>query len=138
MSLFSKHRVACALAATVLTVGLSAQALAGPMGMPSNHGFQQHSQITDVRYAPRHRGGGNGGAVAAAALGIMALGIGAAIANSNREPAYYPAYGDGYGYGYAPAPVYVDPPAYYAPRRFRSDGNYWQQKARDERDRKGY
>ena len=53
-----------------------------------------------------HRGGGSGAAVAA---GILGLGVGAAIASSNRGYYAHPGY---YGYG---APVYYGGPGYYAP-----------------------
>ncbi len=64
-----------------------------------------------------HRGGVSTGTAVAA--GLLGLGIGAAIASSDRGPGYYdggyyappppPAYGYGYGY-YAPPPP---PPVYY-------------------------
>ncbi len=112
--------------------------------------------------APRryHRGGGNGGAVAALAFGAVALGIGAAIASSNRRDREY--YAPSYGYApqtyyepqvqYAPPQQYYEPQVQYVPqqyyaapvyhpgygggygvRRHRSDGNRWQQIAREKR-----
>ena len=136
MSYFSKHRIVGAVAGVALTAALSAQAVAAPFFRGGPAGFAPQAQMQQVRYAPRARGG-NGGAAAAAAFGIMALGIGAAIASSQREQAYEPVYVDpGYGYGYAPG--YEAPPVVYAPRRNRNDGNFWQQRARAERDRMGY
>ena len=64
-------------------------------------------------------GGGNGGAVAALAIGALALGVGAAIASSQRSERHYvpaaPAYGYG-GYGYAPQPQYYAPQVQYVPQ----------------------
>ncbi len=145
MSFFARHRVSAAVAGTVLTFALASQAVAGPMMVTPSRDLGIQSNVTDVRYVARRASRGGGGAAAAAAFGVLALGVGAAIANSQREQEYYPAYGGypaygyGYDYGYQPAPVYAAPPAYYygAPQpRYngRSGGTYWQQKARDARD----
>ncbi len=106
--------------------------------------------------APRryHRGANAG---AALAVGALALGVGAAIAASQRdryyhgpayatEPAYLgyqgygyaPGYNYGYGEGYA-QPVYpawgygyAQPKRYYGATGYRG-GNYWQRQERNTR-----
>jgi len=89
--LLKKAGLGAVLAATVVTTAAPAEA---------------------QRYRRYHRGGGD---VAAGAVlgGIVGLGVGAAIASSNRDRRYY---GDGYYYG--PRPRYRG--YYYAPppRRF--------------------
>lgn len=110
MSFFVGNRVVAGIAGVAMSVVVVSQAAAGPMFATPSQDLGIKSHITEVRNAPRRGGGGN--AAAAAMLGLFAAGVGAAIANSQREEVY-PSYGYGYGYGYAPAPVYAEPPAYY-------------------------
>jgi hypothetical protein len=137
MSFLARHRFAAAVAGSILSMAVAAQAIAGPMMVTPSQDLGVKSQVTEVRSVHRRavRGGGNG-AAAAAVMGLFALGIGAAIANSQRET-YYESYPHpAYGYSYGPA--YAAPPAYYYGDGYgyhRNDGNYWQRKAREERDR---
>jgi hypothetical protein len=144
MSCLAAHRAKTAVAGIVLTLALAGQASAGPMQFIPSRDLTIGSQVIDVQYRQRRvvrRGGGD--AAAAAMLGVLALGVGAAIASSQREREYYPSYGypaygyPAYGYGYQPAPVYAPPPVYYGDTRWRhrNDGSYWQRRNREERDR---
>jgi hypothetical protein len=98
--------------------------------------------------APRWRS--NSGAAVAA--GIVGFAAGAAIAGAARPRTYaadpyhngpvgYYDPGYGYaepGYGYSEPGYVYDEPTYYRPARPNVDGNYWQRRQRDERDRLGY
>lgn len=151
-----KLSVCGAAAASMLTLTLPEAALAGPMRVAPPADVSVQTGVTDVRYVQRRvarRGRGGNGAAAAAGFGLLALGIGAAIANGNRQDEYYPAYGepsygypaygysaDGYSqYSYGPAGGGYRG-AYYRgvpDQRYRygNGGNYWQNKARAERER---
>lgn len=97
MSIWKKAALGATLAATVMTVAAPAEA---------------------QRYRRYHRGGGGDVAAGAVIGGIVGLGVGAAIASSNRGR-YYDR-----GYYYGPRPRYR---GYYAPpppRYYRDRGYY--------------
>ena len=147
-AIFLQRRIpfAGAIAGSFLTLALSAEAFAMPAAPAVDSGVQ--AQVIDVKYNRRRAYRGGGGAGAAAVLGVLALGIGAAIANSNMDDQYYPSYdypaygypAYGYpdqGYGYA-QPRYQAPQRIYrgraAPRYQGGTGTYWQQKNRQDRE----
>lgn len=137
MSFLARRSFTASVAGSLLSLAVASQAVAGPMMATPSAELGLKSQITEVRSVHRRvaRGGGNG-AGAAAVMGLFALGIGAAIANSQRETYYesYPAYGYNYAPAYAQQPYYYEPQPYAYPRH-RNDGTYWQQLERDRRDR---
>ncbi len=72
-------------------------------------GYGGYHQQAQRAYYPQYRHGGGGNwAGAALAAGIIGLGVGAIVANSQPAYAYPPAY-------YAAPTYYAPPPAYYAP-----------------------
>lgn len=108
--------VAAGVAALMIVASLPTQAAAFPVPGPSSRevpgigaapavAAPGEASIVEVGARKRaYRGGGNNAAAAAIIGGIAALGIGAAIASSNRR-----SYDDGYGYydgGYAPQGYY--------------------------------
>lgn len=116
-------RTGAALAAALVLVTPVVPAIAAPVRQSSSVIDMPAVQSSDIAYRQRRvvrRGGGrNNGAATAAMLGIVALGVGAAIASNNRRDREYiqqPAYGYGYGQpAYAPQ-YYQAQPQYYQPQ----------------------
>ncbi len=106
--LWKKAGLGAVMAATVLTA-------AAPADAQRWRGYRGH-----------HRGGGD---VAAGAVlgGILGLGVGAAIASSNRNRYYDRGYYGGGGYRGYDRGYYAPPPP---PARYRGyyDGGYYQQR----------
>lgn len=121
-----RQGIAAGVAALMLVASLPAQAATFPVPGPSSRtakgiaakGIEAlpavatpgEASLVEVRARKRAYRGGNNAAAAAIIGGIAALGIGAAIASSNRR-SYY----DGYGYydgGYAPQGYYAEPQPY--------------------------
>lgn len=142
MSFLARRSFTAAVAGSLISLVVASQAVAGPMMATPSTELGLKSNVTEIRSVHRRAARGGNGAAAAAVMGLFALGVGAAIANSQRE-AYYesrPAYGYNYGPSYAYGPAYVEQPQYYYPQpyaypRHRNDGTYWQQLERDRRDR---
>lgn len=120
--------VAAGVALALASVGESA---AMPIDLAPPSEAISAGSVVDVKYVPKRRvvrrAPRRGNAAAAAAFSAMALGIGAAIASSQRyDDGYgyapvYPGYGYGYapaygGYGYGGGGYYR--PRYYAPRHY--------------------
>ena len=116
MSFLAKRRASGMITAAVLSFALVTDAVALPLNAASARDVEAQSLIIDIQYnrrAVRRGRGGNPGA--AAVLGLFALGVGAVIANNQRQQEYYPTYGyPAYGY---PEPVYPYPESGYVYQR---------------------
>ena len=137
-TLLMRRAALLAAAMTAITAAGSASVQAAPVAAIPEAALASQSDVTSVRWR-RHHNYGN--AFAGAAVGVLALGLGAALANGYDDNYYdYPSYGGGYYYG-GPSYYYRSYPArgyggYYGRRQYGwgdgggrhrgyGDGQYW-------------